>query len=364
MHWRRGKAPLGVLAALIAFACVSVATADVIVLTEGSRLNGKIDRLADGKLTVITDFAGTLQIDASLVESIETDRPLVVGLESGDRLIGPISSLPDNEGALVQTQMGGIPVNVDKIQAIWSKDGKSPEALAMEAEVAKIRAEMAAKEPKWTGSIDAGIFYKQGNKEVVNALGHAEVRRQTDDDLLRFWALGNYSKESKVRNVAEAKGGAYYEYSFTRRWFAFGSTEFEYDEFENLNLRAILSGGAGYYWLRRPDQELKTRGGVAFMHESFMDDQQTNTGMLDLGVDYRLDLAPWLQFKQSVTYYPTCRSTRDYRLVSDSAFLIPLANSDVWKLKLGASYEYDSLPPPGVDRLDETYYANILYEIK
>ena len=84
----------------------------------------------------------------------------------------------------------------------------------------------------------------------------------------------------------------------------------------------------------------------------------------ELGLDYRVDIVPWLQFLHSTTYYPTFESLRDYRLVSDSAFLIPLGESDMWKLKLGAQYEYDPIPQPGLKRLDQTYYANIVLDLK
>jgi hypothetical protein len=104
--------------------------------------------------------------------------------------------------------------------------------------------------------------------------------------------------------------------------------------------------------------------GISYMHESFFDDRTNDTAQLEVGLDYRLDIAPWLQFTENAVYYPTFDGIDDYRLVSDSAFVIPLGESDVWKLKLGALYEYKSQPRPGVERLDQTYYANIVLDIK
>ena len=95
-----------------------------------------------------------------------------------------------------------------------------------------------------------------------------------------------------------------------------------------------------------------------------MDNRVVDTAQAELGFDYRIDIAPWLQFTNSSTWYPTFEGLDDYRLVSDSAFLIPLGGSEIWKLKLGAEYEYKSLPNPGRERLDQTYYANILVELK
>ena len=340
------------------------ACADVVTLSDGSRLLGTIERMADGKLKLITQYAGTIEIDASMVRSVETDEPVNVGMSSGDRLVGPVRWQPEIDRAVVETEMGGVPINADRVEAIWPKDGKSPEALALEAQIAKVQEEAEAARAKWSATFEAGLFYTDGNKEVFRVMGRAEARRKSADDLLKFYVAGEYSEEDKQRSTNEVKGGAYYEYMFTERWFGYGRMDLEYDEFENLDLRFSTALGAGYYWLKKPDHELKTRAGIGYLHESYMDGVTTNAAQAEVGLDYRLDIAPWVQFLHSTMWYPTLEALRDYRLVSDTAFLFPLGGSDVWKLKLGALYEYDSIPNPGFERLDQTYYANILLEVK
>ena len=71
-----------------------------------------------------------------------------------------------------------------------------------------------------------------------------------------------------------------------------------------------------------------------------------------------------MRFVNATTYYPTFESVDDFRIVSDSGFIFPLGQSDMWKLKLGAEYEYKSVPVAGAERLDQTYYANILLDIE
>ena len=344
--------------------CAMPSLGDVVVLTDGSRLVGAIGRLGEGKLTIETQFAGTLKIDAGLVASMESDQKLVVGMASGDRLVGPIHWSEDTERCMVMTQMGGIPVEMDKIEAVWPQGDKSPEVLAMEEQLAQTQAEYEKKKPKWSATLEAGVDATQGNSDTLEARGRVELRRQSEKDLLKFWVWGDYAEENDKRSVAEVRGGSYYEYLFTERLFAFVSGELEYDEFEELDLRVIASAGPGYYWIKKPEHELKTRVGISYMHESFFDDRINDTAQLEVGLDYRLDIAPWLQFTENAVYYPTFDGIDDYRLVSNSAFVIPLGKSDAWKLKLGALYEYKSQPPPDVERLDQTYYANIVLDLK
>jgi putative salt-induced outer membrane protein YdiY len=353
---------LGVLA-LWAFSALPGA-ADVVTLTDGSRIIGVVERLAEGKLILVTEFAGTLEIDASKVVAIETDQTVNVAMASGDRLVGQIAREADTEQAVVQTEMGDVAIDADKIEAIWPKDGKSPEVLAMEAQIAKAQEEIEAQQAKWAAIFEAGLFYTEGNKDIFRVNGRAELRRTSLKDLLKFYVSGEYSEEDDERSTHEIKGGAYYEYLFTQRWFGYGRMDLEYDEFENLDLRFSTIVGAGYYWLKKPEHELKTRAGIGYLHESYMDGVTTDAAQAELGLDYLVDIAPWLRFTHSTTWYPTFEALRDYRLTSDSAFLIPLGESDVWKLKLGALYEYDSIPNPGFERLDQTYYANIVLELK
>ena len=338
--------------------------ADVVTLSDGSRLLGTVERMADGKLTLVTQFAGTIEIDTTMVSSIQTDQEMAVGMDSGDRLIGLIEWQPEIERAVVQTEMGGVPIAVDRVEAIWPKDGKSPEVLAMEAQIAKVKKELEAQRAKWAARLEAGFFLTEGNKDIFRAYGRAELYRTSPKDLLKFYLSGEYAEEDDNRNTHEIKSGAYYEYLFTERWFAYGRMDLEYDEFENLDLRFSTLVGAGYYWLKRPEHELKTRTGIGYLHETYMDGATFDTAQAELGLDYRIDINKWLQFTHNTTWYPTFKALRDYRLVSDSALLFPLGDSNVWKFKIGALFEYDSIPSPGFERLDHTYYANIVLDLK
>jgi putative salt-induced outer membrane protein YdiY len=343
---------------------VAPGAADVVTLSDGSRLIGTVERMGDGKLILVTKFAGTLEIDATQVTLVETEQKVNVDMTTGDRLVGTIEYSSIAEHPVVQTELGGIPITTDKIEAIWPEGEKSPEVLAMEEQIAKVREEMEAQRPKWTATLEAGLFYTEGNAEILRASGRAAAQRTTVKDLLKFYVSGEYSEEDKQRSAHEVKGGAYYEYLFTARWFAYGRSDLEYDEFENLDLRFSTTVGAGYYWLKKPEHELKTRAGIGYLHETYMDGVTTNTAQAEVGLDYRVDITPWMRFTNGTTWYPTFESLDDYRLVSESAFLFPLGNSDIWKLKLGALYEYDSIPNPGFERLDQTYFANILLELK
>ncbi len=332
--------------------------ADVVTLSDGSRLVGVFGRLDGDKLIIETLFAGTLEIDATHVVRIETEGPKFVEMSSGDRLVGRIEWQPAADTAVVQTEMGGVPIKVDNVVAVWGPDDKSPEQMRHEAE-------MEAKRPRWAFEAEIGATKKTGNTETMDFHGRLELRRKTDKDLLKFFVTGVYGEEDDLRNTAEVIGGAEYEYLFTDRAFAYARNTYEYDEFENIQLRVVLAAGGGYYFIKEEDHELKVRGGGGLRHESYLEDANGNTApsqtdpIADLGLNYRLDIKPWLRFTHSTGYTPSLEEFGDYRLEFDTAFVVPLGADDRWKWKLGVRNDYDSRPAPGIERLDTLYYTNV-----
>lgn len=350
---------------VLATLALAPAAADVIELTDGSRLLGTIVRMQDGKLILETQFAGTLEIDASLIKTIQTAEPVNVGVDTGDRLVGPIEWQSDLERPVVQTELGGVPVDLPRISAIWPKDGKSPEALALEQQIEQAKAEIEAQRAKWSATFEAGLSYQEGNTKAFEARGRGELRRTGLKDLLRFYLSGRYVERNRVRDTAEFIFGTFYQYLLTERFFPYGRLELEYDEFENIELRATAIVGVGYYWIKKDNHELKNLLGVGYLHESFLTDKESrNAAQAEVGVAYRLDIAPWVQFVHATSWFPTFESLEDYRIVSDTGFIFPINGSDMWKFKLGAQYQYKSIPVGDADRLDQTYYANILIDVK
>jgi putative salt-induced outer membrane protein YdiY len=344
--------------ALVTAPC-GVAAADVLVTTDGSRIVGKIGSWYEGKVTIVTDIAGALTIDVAKIVSFGIADDAVLQLQSGDRLVGKVVE-GEAYKATVQTQLGFIPIETTDVQAAWRPDEKSPEVLAVEKQLEETR---LAYIPKWNLTVEGGAVMKEGNTDSLRGMGRADLSRTTPKDLLNFYARVAYGEVDDVRDQNEYIAGAKYEYNMTERWFWYLRSEFEFDEFENLDLRATAAGGIGYYWIRSKQQDLKTRVGAGYRHETFDDGTSDDAAIVDLGLDYRADIFPWAQFLHSTTYSPDVEDFDDYRLALDTAMLIPLRAHE-WKLKLGVINQYDSKPQPGVERLDNTYYANILVELK
>lgn len=339
----------------------AVARADTVLTVDGSELQGVVKAFTAEQLVIETEFAGEITIAAEKIKSVKTDRRVNVNLATGDRLVGTVEWPEGPERPLVNTAMGTIPVEADQITGMWDEGAEDPQLVAIRT---KMEADIEAAKPKWTALLEAGATRTEGNTDTLNARGRFDVRRKSPNDLLHLYLAAQYSEQDDVRSQNEYLGGVRFEANVTERWYWYTRMELEFDEFENLDLRATAAAGVGYYWLKKPEHELKTSVGAGYRHESY-DDGTTNDGaVLDLGLDYRVDVAPWVQFTHSTAYNPGFEDFDDYRLRLDTALLFPFAGTDDLKLKLGMKNEYNSRPVGGLERLDNTYYANIVWQIK
>jgi len=347
-----------VLAVILGVA--ATAPADVVTTTDGSRIVGTLERMGPDGAVIVTDFAGKLTIPADKVAAVTTDQKVNIAFSSGDRLIGNLAESPDGNRVVVQSEIGDVPVEREKMTAVWPEGADSPEVVALKVEQEK---KLAAVTPKWTAVLEAGGSRTEGNTDTLDARGRFDVKRKTDVDLLSFYLYGNYSETDKTRTKNEYGGGVRFEAKIRNDLFWYTRLGLEHDEFERLDIRAEVAAGLAQYWVNKPEAELKTSLGVGYRHETYDTGKTSNDAFLDLGLDYRRDLAPWVQFTHATTYSPGFSDFGDYRLNVDNALVFPFERDDL-KLKVGMRNEYNSRPPRGNDRLDNTYYANIVLTLK
>lgn len=338
----------------------SVAAADVLYTSDGSRLVGKIEQISNGKVIFISKIVGRLEIDMTNVTGFSTDTKINVQFDSGDRLVGTVEMASEDAEPVMHTALGDLPLARENITSLWPVGAESPEILAIRAEAEAVRVAMI---PQWSFTLEAGGSATEGNTDTMNARGRLDVRRKTSSDLLHLYLAAKYSEQNDSRTENEYRGGVWYESATSDRAFWYTRVELEFDEFENLDLRSTAAAGGGRYWLKSDLRELKTSLGIGYRHESFNNGLTRNDATIDLGLAVRLEVAPWLRFTHETKYSPDFEDFDNYRVDADTALLFPMIK-DAWALKVGMRNEYNSRPQRRIDRLDNTFYANIVLELK
>lgn len=342
-----------ILAMLLLTTTAATARADKVYLTDGAILTGNVVQLADEVLTLKTDYADEVKVDTAKVVGITTKDALAARLETGTTVAGRLVYDPDTKVQQVGVE-GAAPVttSVTLIEALWTPGTDSPLVSALREQIETERGD-------WSLELEAGVNGQTGNSEIINANAALDILFKTPSERFKIYARQRYARDDGERSANEAIGGVKLEVDITHRWFGFGGVELEFDEFENLDLRATATAGVGYFVIRQELQELKTRAGVGYKHESYDDGTSTDDAIAELGLEYFKQINDRLRFTHETTYLPTFSSLSDYRLVVENALQIDLNHTKTIKLRTGVRNEYDSQPQPDVERLDTYYFLNL-----
>ncbi len=246
----------------------STALADQLTLKNGDRVSGQIVKSADGKVTVKTEFMGTVEIAWDAIEKLTSDEAVYLTLKDEQTVVGTINAAGDQYE--VQTKETG---KVSLAKA-------SIAALRSEAEYNSWKAEIdRLKNPGlldlWAGSLDVGYSLARGNADANTFTLSATAVRATSRDKLTFQATSLRSSARQGRGsdflpVANAiRGGGRYAIDLTSSSYAFGFGELEFDEFQNLDLRTTVGGGLGWYAIKNDNTVLDLYGGAAYTKEYF-----------------------------------------------------------------------------------------------
>lgn len=339
----RRAAVFSVIATMMLVAGLT-ARADEVRLADGSLVMGKVVSIAGGKLKVATEFAGEIEIELAKVSSIATAEPRQIRIGDAPAVEGTLGL---DDGTQVLTVNGDV----------------RPLALTEISDVRDVGAPPAPEKPRvnWIGKAEVGLTGKSGNTDRVDARALVSTTRVGPRGRLILTLRGAYAQVDGTRSQNEIMGTELYERDITDRLFGYQKLELEYDEFEDLDLRATLTAGLGYFVIRSKKQELKVRGGIAYQREQFNGGVTEDNFITEAGYDYRLDLNKWLRFTSRFTFFMEPADFDAWRFDAENAAEIPLSQKSGWKVKLGVRNEFDNMPQPGIEELDTTYYASLVY---
>ena len=140
--------------------------------------------------------------------------------------------------------------------------------------------------------------------------------------------------------------------------FVFGFTDFEYDEFQHLDLRNVLGGGIGYHVLKTTNSTFDVFGGADFQQEYFSPNPPTTltnttrkTGEVVVGEEYDAKLNGRTTFSEKVSFFPNVSDTGEYRFQFDATAATKLKAWLSWQVTY--SDRYISNPLTGLKGNDQ-----------
>src|SRR5208283_4181624 len=245
-----------------------VLRADVIETKEGAHLVGHITKIADGKVTIDTEFAGEVAVLQKHIVRIETDGPVAVRLANGQRYDGRLSGASGTEQ--VAAAAGPVPASVTDIAAIWAAGAPDPATLS-----------------HWKFETGVDVAGKTGNHNQLGSSYSATATLTGPKDTLIL--SSNYYRQSTdgVKSADQLKAGADFSDNYSDRSSWYARDEAGFDHIKDLSLYDTLATGIGYDFIKEVEQKMTGRIGLAYRYEDYSGTgaQNLHTMALDLGLN-------------------------------------------------------------------------------
>ena len=333
---------------VLALCCIPL-FADQIVLKNGDRLTGNIEKSDEKALVIKTEFAGEVTVEWSAVQEIKSEQPLHVSLKGGQNLVGPVSTTDGkievatkNAGNVEAPKEAIVVMRSDSEQVAWEKL-QHPGFLQ-----------------GWEGGVNVGFGLTAGNSETKNlALAFTGVRTGLHDKLSLYtgsvYSSNDLAPASTRVTSNTNKGGARYDRDITPRMFGFVNADFFTDALQDLNLRSVVGGGLGWHAIKRPSTTFDILGGLVYTRENYTQPAPLprlihSFAAAQIGDELMHKVAKSTVITQRAYFFPNFNEGGEYRATFDFGTVTKINKWLGWQNTFGDVYVTN--PPTGKKKND------------
>jgi putative salt-induced outer membrane protein YdiY len=352
--------------ALIVFlGLASVAFADQITLKNGDHLTGTVVK-SDGKTLVLhTEFAGDVTVQFAAITQITTDKELHVTTSDKKTLVGPVTT---SDGKIdVATRTGGT-VEVPPANVVLIRNDAEETAYEKSLHPGLLHG--------WNGGLNVGFSLARGNSETENlALAFNAVHATLDDKITLYASSidtqNQLSTPSTVANLTQ--GGLRYDRNVGARLFGFGAADFMANALQDLDLRAVYTGGLGYHAIKSDKTVLDFLAGLNYTHETYSNGPPVTPATVpptytSYGVTNKfaaLTLGEELMHKagkntiltEKLYFFPDLSDTGNYRMTFNFGSVTKISKWLGWQNQFGDIYV--SNPPSTAKKNDVIFTTGL-----
>jgi len=337
-----------VLATLLCVA-VSSAWADKVVLKNGDQVTGTILKKDAKSFTIRTDQFGVVTAAWDQVTSVQSDKPLNVLLPDGRTVQGTLTTA--NGKVEVATKDARLSLTPSEVGII--RDDSEQKAYE--------RLLKPGWGDLWSGSGSLGFAGTGGNSRALTFTTAVNaVRASSTDKTSVYFNTIRASALVGGRNASTAqaiRGGIGYDHNLTSRMFLNLFNDYEYDKFQNLDLRFVVGAGVGYQAVKTERSRLGLLGGMAFNHSSYSTPLIRDSAEAYFGDDYSYRLSSSTSITQGFRMFNDLTNTGTYRANFDIGASTKISKWLTWNVSL--SDRYLNHPAPGRKTNDYLYTTGL-----
>ena len=316
-------------------ALTNVVNADEVILENGDKLTGTLMRLENGQLVLNTEYAGEITIQVEKVSHLTTDEPMATTLIDGT------------------TRKARVFYRDTTAENVTPEEEKTP----MDVNIAEVKNIYLKQKPpiRLKGRTNVGITIEKGNTDTEQYRIDAELVARTEKQRFTLGGELNREQADNTTTVANWKAYGMYDYFIKPKWFLYGSSLFDHDEFADLDLRTTLGAGAGHQFFESDDLNLSVSAGLAYIFENFIVAEDDDFAGAQWLVQYdQLFFNKSLQLFHSNNGYISLEQGSNWLINTRQGLRFPLYKGFVTTLQY--NYDYNNDPSPdSVSKWDSAF---------
>ena len=318
---------------------------DVIVLVNGDRLTGEIKSLEHNRLKFSTDHMGTVYIEWDKIARVQSDQYLLLEREDGLRYYGQLR--PSTEDGRLQVDRGDT-------QA-------TPENVAMASVVRAVPIEGGEFIDRLDGYVSAGLdIAKANDRRSMDFAGGLSSRTR-----IREWALDgsmNLTDDDSGETSERYQADFQYRQFRERRDFYLGFASMSRNTALDVNLRTLVGGGYGQYFVQTNTSDWVGGLGLAYSNEHYTGSEKFNSLEAVLYTQFsifRYDF-PETDIGGTLSLLPSLTKSGRYRTEGDLHAKYEFVDDLYFELRLWGSYDSDP-PIAGATKSDYGLVTSLGY---
>jgi putative salt-induced outer membrane protein YdiY len=206
----------------------------------------------------------------------------------------------------------------------------------------------------WAGYVDLGLSLARGNARTNTFTTAFNGSRVTLSDKATVYFNQIYATATldgiSAQSAEAIRGGIGYNKNFSQRLFFNAFNDYEYDRFQNLDLRFVIGGGAGYTAIKTDTTRLDLPLGFAYNRERFSTPLTRDSGEAYWGDEFTYKMNSRVSFRQAFRIFHNLTETGEYRINFDLGSAMALNKWLSWQVT--ASDRFLSNPVVGRQRND------------
>ena len=331
--------------------CATAVQADQLTLKNGDRLTGTIVKSDAKTLLLKTDFAGNINLEWAAVTSIVSSQTLHLALKDGQTIVGTVTTA-DGKFEVATKETGPVTASKNAVAGVRN----DAEQKAYDDQIDRLRHPHLT--DFWSGLLDTGLSLTRGNSESLTYSLAGKAARVTDRDKISVYTTAIYSN-STVNGINSTtahaiRGGVRGDLNVSEHLFVFGFTDFEYDQFQDLDLRNVVGGGLGYHVIKTKSTTFDIFAGGDYDQDFFGAIAATATnpakpaitrksGEIVLGETFNAKLNNRTTLTEQFSLYPNVSDAGSYRFQFDATAATKLKNWLSWQVTYSDRYLSDPL---------------------